>query len=205
MNRLKQLKWTEWGVVAVLLLTAVLLVWFGPEERTLGDGIKSVYVHVGLIWTGIAGFGVAALLGVVVAFGKRESVFAWLLTASRVGLLFYFAGLAASAVSSKINWGAVFWQEPRMATAVNMLAVAIIVQVLTIMLTQKRLVGVLHTLFFTVLVWANAATRLVLHPDNPIGSSNAAGIRFTFGAVFVLIAAAAAWGAYLWQRRAAEK
>lgn len=205
MTRLKQWKWTGWGAVAVLLLTAVLLVWFGPEERTLGDGIKSVYVHVGLIWTGIAGFGVAALLGVWAAFDKRESVFAWLLTASRVGLLFYFAGLAASAVSSKINWGAVFWQEPRMATAVNMLAVAIIVQVLTIMLTQKRLVGALHTLFFVVLIWANAATRLVLHPDNPIGSSNAAGIRFTFGAVFVLIAAAAAWGAYLWQRRAVEK
>ncbi len=205
MKRLKQLRWTGWGVVAVLVLTAVLLVWFGPEERTLGDGIKSVYVHVGLIWTGIAGFGVAALLGAAVAIGKRESLFAWLVTASRVGLLFYFAGFAASTVSSKINWGAVFWQEPRMATAMNMITVAIIVQVLTIMLSQKRLVGALHTLYFIVLLWANAATRLVLHPDNPIGSSNAAGIRFTFGAVFVLIAAAAAWGAYLWQRRTVEK
>ncbi|GAB4271250.1 MAG: hypothetical protein Kow0080_16470 [Candidatus Promineifilaceae bacterium] len=205
MNRPKQLQWTGWGVVVLFLLTAVLLVWFGPEERTLGDGIKSVYVHVGLIWTGLAGFGVAALLGAVVAFGKRESLFAWLLTASRVGLLFYFAGFAASTVSSKINWGAVFWQEPRMATAVNMLTVAIIVQVLTMLLPQKRLVGALHTLYFIVLLWANASTRLVLHPDNPIGSSNATGIRFTFLAVFVLIAGAAAWGAYLWQRRTVEK
>ena len=29
-----------------------LLVWLAPAERTLGDGIRWVYAHVGLVWAG---------------------------------------------------------------------------------------------------------------------------------------------------------
>lgn len=199
MAKLRESAMARWGVLLALVVTAVLLVALGPEERTLGGGIRSVYIHVGLVWTGIVGFGVAAVLGVWLAVTDDGRARSWLPTASRVGLVLYFAGIATSAISSQINWGAVFWQEPRMATAVNMLAVAVIVQVLTFWLPGHRLMGLLHTAFFGLLLWANANTQLVLHPDNPIGSSQAIGIRVTFWAVFALIATAVAWAVYSWR------
>ena len=200
MEKIKQTTAVRWGILFLLLGTALVLVWLGPEERTLGGGIRSVYIHVGLVWTGMAAFGLAAALGLWLAATASDTAARWLPTVSRVGLLVYFAGIAASALASRLNWGAVFWQEPRMATAVNMLAVALIVQVLTSWLPTHRLVGLLHTGFFALLLWANASTRLVLHPDDPIGTSDAIGIRLTFWAVFVLIGTAVAWGVYTWQQ-----
>ena len=53
-----------WGLGAIGVVTAVLLL-IAPEEATLGAGIRSVYVHVALIWVGLAGFVVAGLLGMI--------------------------------------------------------------------------------------------------------------------------------------------
>ena len=51
------------GIHLVLLGWWAVLVWLAPAERTLGGGIRSVYVHVGLVWAGPAYGGVAALPG----------------------------------------------------------------------------------------------------------------------------------------------
>jgi len=41
------------GIPLVLLCCWAVLVWLAPAERTLGGGIRSVYVHVGLVWARI--------------------------------------------------------------------------------------------------------------------------------------------------------
>ena len=51
-----------------LAVAIALLLWLAPAEKTMGTGMRSVYLHVGLIWTGIAGFGVGGLLGLLVLF-----------------------------------------------------------------------------------------------------------------------------------------
>jgi hypothetical protein len=47
-----------WIIPLALLLFMALLVWQAPVEQSLGQGIKIVYVHVGLIWAGMLGFAV---------------------------------------------------------------------------------------------------------------------------------------------------
>jgi len=54
-----------WGIVVVFLLAGVVTI-AAPAEQTLGSGIRPVYVHVGLTWTGTAVFLLAAVLGVLV-------------------------------------------------------------------------------------------------------------------------------------------
>ena len=57
----------SWVIPAVLLALMALLVWVAPIEQSLGQGIKIVYVHVGLIWAGMLGFALNGLLGLVIA------------------------------------------------------------------------------------------------------------------------------------------
>lgn len=176
--------------LGLILLLALLLLWLSPAERTLGNGIKAVYVHVSLTWAGLAGFVAAALLGLAQLVARRPRWDSWRVTVGWVAFGFYLAGVAASALASQVNWGAVFWQEPRMVTSLNVLAAALIVQMGNFFFPWWWLRAALSLLLPGFVLWVNFTTPLVLHPRDPIGSSEATGIQLTFLAMFVLMALA---------------
>jgi hypothetical protein len=180
-----------WGLGLIGVATAVLLL-IAPEEATLGRGIRSVYVHVALIWVGLAGFVAAGLLGIGLLITGYERFYPWLRTIGWIGVGFFAAGLAMSAVSSKVNWGAVFWQEPRMRSSSTSLAIAVIVMVAMEWFPWLRLRGVMMTAVPLIFFWLTARTELVLHPENPIRTSDSLGIQATFVGLFVLVGLAAA-------------
>lgn len=180
-----------WGIAGIVVVTAVLLL-IAPEEATLGTGIRSVYVHVALIWVGLAGFVVAGLLGVGLLVTGHERLYPWLRTIGWIGVAFFAAGLAMSAVSSKVNWGAVFWQEPRMRSSSTSLAIAVIVMVAMEWFPWLRVRGVMMTAVPLLFFWLTSRTQLVLHPNNPIRTSDSLAIQVTFAGLFVLVGLAAA-------------
>ena len=186
-----------WGIPLVLLVGVALLIAFGPEERTLGGGIRSVYLHVGLIWAGLFGFGVTAVLGIGVLLTGKPTWHRWLATVSWVALGFYAAGVFMSMIASADNWGSVFLQEPRMAAALNGLAVATILLILGSWQPWPRLRGALSASIIFVLLWLNLRADLVLHPRNPITNSEATPIQLTFLLVTVLFVLLATWVVWL--------
>ncbi|MCB8920572.1 MAG: hypothetical protein H6662_03220 [Ardenticatenaceae bacterium] len=178
------------GALVTIGILAVLLVWLGPDEKTLGSGIKAVYVHVSLTWAGLLGFVTAALIGLAQLITRGQSLNGWRRTVGWVAFGFYVAGVAASALASQLNWGAVFWQEPRMVTSLNMLAVALIVQVAQSYFPRWWLQAALSVLLPVLIFWANLSAPLVLHPDNAVRNSTATGIQLTFLGMMALMAAA---------------
>lgn len=180
-----------WGLAGIAVVTAVLLL-MAPEEATLGTGIRSVYVHVALIWVGLAGFIVAGLLGIGLLITDYERLYPWLRTIGWIGVGSFAAGLAMSALASRVNWGAVFWQEPRMRSSSTSLAIAVIALVAMEWFPWLRVRGVLMTAVPLIFFWLTARTELVLHPDNPILTSDSVGIQATFAGLFVLVGLAAA-------------
>ncbi|MCA9973365.1 MAG: hypothetical protein KC425_24265, partial [Anaerolineales bacterium] len=141
-------------------------------------------------YTGMAGFGVAGLLGLGELllrrpWGAPRRLIGW------VAFGFYLSGVATSALASQVNWGAVFWQEPRMVTSLNILAVALLVQ-LAALFPWGWLPALLSVLLPPAIVWANRSARLVLHPPNAIRDSDATGIQLAFLGMFVLCFLAAA-------------
>jgi len=44
-------------VPLLLVVLGMLVVWLAPAERTLGEGIRWVYVHVALVWAGTLALG----------------------------------------------------------------------------------------------------------------------------------------------------
>jgi hypothetical protein len=187
------------GGLGAIFLLALLVVWLSPAEKTLGNGIKAVYVHVSLTWAGLAGFVTAALLALAQLLTGRQELASWRVTVGWVAFGFYLAGVTASAIASQVNWGAVFWQEPRMVTSLNVLAVALIVQIGNFFFPWWRLRAGLSLLLPFFIFWANFSAPLVLHPANPIRSSDATSIRLTFLVMFLLVATAE--GLLVWLAR----
>lgn len=188
-----------WWLVAAAFLVAGIVVWFAPAEQTLGSGIKTVYVHVGLTWAGTAVFLVTSVLGWLVVLTGSRFLHDWMRPAGWVATGFYAAGVGMSMVASKVNWGAVFLQEPRMAAALSALGIALLVQIGATWFPWIRLRGLLNGAFFILLYWITFQAPLVLHPDNPIGTSSATGIRSTFFVLFALFSVVAVM--VVWQLR----
>jgi hypothetical protein len=180
------------GIIIIILLAALLLM-SAPEERDLGSGIKSVYVHVALTWTGMTGIVVAGLVGLVAAVLNRTELQGWATTITWVALAMFAAGMVMSVIAAGINWGGVFWQEPRTNTVLQVLAAGLIVQGINSWPISPRLKGILNFLLAIVLLVLVFTTPLVLHPGNAARTANSLAIRFTFFGLYGLCLLAAAW------------
>lgn len=185
------------GIVAL----AALLLWLAPAEQTLGSGILSVYVHVALTWSGMAGMFIAALLGLAAASLARSELQDWGYLTGWISLAMFTGGLVMSALAAGINWGNVFWQEPRFNSGLQILAVGLVVQLINGLPISYRLRGLLQIFPALMLFWLTTVTPLVLHPGNAARSSPSWRIRFTFFGLFALSCLAGAWIVAAIQRR----
>lgn len=181
------------AVLGSILLLSAVVVGMAPTERTLGDGIRVVYVHVALIWTGMLGLLLAGLLGLVLLLNPRRELARWLRPLGKVAFGFYLASSLVSLVAQQVNWGGISWNEPRTEAMLQILAAAMIVHILSAWVWDARIQGGLHALLGLFLIWSWQTTPLQLHPDNPVGTSTSATIPLVFYGLFALCALAATW------------
>lgn len=192
------------AVLTAITLVAALLLLLSPAEQTLGSGIKIVYLHVALIWVGMAGLVTAGVLGLLVLLQPQRALRHWLAVVGWVAFGFFAAGAIVSLIAEIVNWGAIFWSEPRTASILQVLAVAVIVQVASSWPLNTRVQGLFHAFLAGFMLWSTARAELVLHPDNPVGASSSSGIRFGFYGLFALWGVAAVWlTLYVHQRTSA--
>ena len=194
-----------WSILGGIAALGVILVLLAPSEQTLGSGIKSVYIHVALTWTGMSGFFLAGLVGLVAAIFARSLLQDWANTIAWVALLSFVAGLVMSILAASINWGAIFWQEPRTNSALQILAAGLIVQVINSWAISFRLKGALNFLLALFIFWSIFTTPLVLHPGNAARSTPSTAIQFTFFGLFALCMLAATWIVITWQHRRLQR
>ncbi len=182
----------DWRIPLVLSAAMAVLVWLAPAERTLGDGIRWVYVHVALVWAGSLGLGIAALLGLgAVATGSR-ALAAWTAVVGRCGLAAFALGVVFSMVAARVNWGAVTLWEPRMAASLRFVALAVIAQGVMLW-TGPRLTGVLAVVTAALLVLDVGGAPLVMHPRDPVRTATSAAIQLTFAGGFAVATALLFW------------
>ena len=190
------------GVLALVVLVAAVLVAIAPDEKTLGDGIKVVYVHVALTWTGMTGIVILSLLGLGVLLTGRPSLQDWAQKVGWVALVMFACGFLMSMLAAHIDWGAVFWTEPRLKFGANVIALTLIVQILGGWLTSIRLRGLLAIVPAVFMTYSVLTTQLVLHPQSPILTSDSRAIQFTFFGLFALFFFGALWSVWQWRRGA---
>lgn len=173
-------------IVLIYAALAAIAIAIAPQEATLGSGIATVYLHVALMWVGMVGIYVAGLIGLIVAVTGRADFAAWMRIIGLVALAFYLGGSLASIAAQIVNWGGLALAEPRTLSTLQVIAAGIIVMVLSLWRIDRRMLGGIYLLWALFTFWATRSATLILHPDNPIGSSNSDAIRLTFYGMFAL-------------------
>ena len=183
----------------LILLCAVLLLAFAPNEKTLGNGIKPVYIHVSLTWSGMVGFILAAVLGLVGLIKTNQRLVSWMKTIFLASLTVYLAGFLMSMWASYVNWGGIPFREPRYLSTFNVIAVAAITGAFFLSLSNPRLVALAGMFPSFFLFFTGDNSRMVLHPENPARTAPDA-IRNTFLGMFVLALMLSIWLAFYYRR-----
>jgi heme exporter protein C len=106
------------AVTAVLFVVAVVMVFFfTPLERTMGQVQKVFYFHVATAWVGMLGFMVAAIVGILyLAKNDRKYDIAGL-AAVEISLVFFFIAIIMGSIWARPIWNTWWTWDPRLTTA----------------------------------------------------------------------------------------
>lgn len=193
----------RWVVLALIVILQIVVLIISPEEKTLGAGIKPVYLHVSLTWVGMILALVCALIGLGLAISGHERLANLQRRVFLAFLIFFGVGFLVSLYASWLNWGGIPLQEPKFRTAANVLAAGIGAWALREMLSAPHLKGLSGLIPAVFLLLSKRSPRMALHPDNPVISSPI-GIKGAFYAMFALAILLAIWFLFVFPRRSSD-
>ncbi len=170
-----------WLLLATLALIGVVTA-LAPLEKTLGARIRLVYFHGAWVWSGKVAFALAGLAGLaaLVLPTARKRWAGWSLALGRCGLVFWLTYLPLSLLVQQLNWGGIYWDEPRWRVPAAFGVAAVLLQVALALINSPALTG-LGNLAFGAALWIGLANvENVLHPDSPIFGSGSTRIALVF-------------------------
>ena len=176
-----------WIALLVLLAVTGLVTFFGPAERTLGANLRLVVLHGAWVWAGKVAFALAGLAGLGgLLFFKRLGLAGWSLALGRTGLAFWLTYLPMSLLVMQLNWGGLFFDEPRWQVPFTFGVVAVLLQAGLAVLRIDWLTCTANLAFGVALWTALGNAGNILHPDSPIFGSDSTRIQFFFIILFIL-------------------
>lgn len=180
-------------MLAVLAVIVVVTA-FAPVERTLGENARLVYFHGAWVWAGKIAFAAAALSGLA-GLALRKGLYQRAsLALGRTGMVFWLTYLPLSLYVQQVNWGGIFWDEPRWRVPLMFGIVGLLLQIGLWLMDDLRLASGANAVFGVLLWWMLGNIQNVLHPDSPILQSDAARIQLFFA---ILLALSIAFGVLL--------
>jgi len=184
---LQTLKWKSpilWMLVGFLLSAAFTTL--GPEEATLGANVRVVYLHGAWVWTSLAAFMAAAVLGLMALILRRENLHRWSRALGRTGLFFWISYLPISLWAMQANWNGLFLAEPRWRFAMIFAITGILLQLgLSFLPVLWSSVG--NIVYLIALFAFMMSTENVMHPPGPMLESDFGRIQIFFYALTFLL------------------
>lgn len=150
------------GVVAVA--AGVVLV---PPDKVLGGGVRLVFFHGAVTWTGIVMTVLAGIVGLSLLLTERPSPsLVW--RALSLGALFWTASLIISFPVMIRTWGGVMWNEPKLLMSAEIVAAVLVAWAVGLIADSPRAIGALSVAAAVIMVALLVVTPGAFHPDNPI-------------------------------------
>ncbi len=104
-------------LAAIMLLTCLILIFFYvPMERTMGQVQRIFYFHVGAAWTSAVAFFVALLSGVAYLIRPRKEWDAIAVASVEIGLVFATITIAAGSIWGRPAWNTWWIWSPRLTS-----------------------------------------------------------------------------------------
>jgi heme exporter protein C len=101
-------------LLATAMLTALIL---APQEETMGDAQRIVYVHVAVAWFGLVGLAVAAAAGLMGLVRRNIAWDDWAQAAAEVGWLCATLTLVTGSLWAHEAWNTWWTWDPRLTTS----------------------------------------------------------------------------------------
>jgi hypothetical protein len=198
MTRLKSpLLWFLVAVLATAALTAI-----GPQEKTLGESVRIVYLHGAWVLTAEITLALAALAGLLAILFRRDGLHRWSAALGRTGMFFWVTYLPLSLWAMQANWNGLFLSEPRFRLAVIFAVTGVLLQVGLTLITRPFLTSLLNVLFFAALEISLRSANYVMHPPpSPIFNSGIFSLQFYFIGVVLLALVAAYFMTRWWLKK----
>ncbi len=180
----------SWSLLVIGAAIALVLI-VAPLDRVLGDVSRLVYLHGAMVWVALVGFTVAGLAGVAHLLTGRPVWYRWSQGLERSAIAFWAGYLPLSVIAADLAWNGVFWGEPRWAMAAQILIVSVAFQVGGALVGNPWVQSTLNAMMAGAVWWLLLRTPLIIHPDNPIGTSDSLGIKLSFVSLVILCGLAA--------------
>jgi hypothetical protein len=179
-----------WFVLAVLLIAGLTAI--GPEERTLGENVRIVYLHGAWVLTAEVSLAAAGLAGLLGILFRREAAHRWSAALGRTGIFFWVTYLPLSLWAMQANWNGMFLVEPRFRIAVIFAVTGVLLQIGLTLIGKPVITSLGNVLYIVALRIALSQADYVMHPPpSPIFSSGTLSIQLYFvGLIFLTLAAA---------------
>jgi hypothetical protein len=178
-------------LLLITILVIALLAFFAPEERSLGAGVRIVYLHGAWVLAAELALLMAGLAGLIGLITPRKIFHAWSAALGRAGMLFWITYLPLSLWAMQANWNGLFLAEPRFRLAVTFAATGVLLQLGLWIIDKDWITSLANILFIVVLRLAFAAAGNVMHPPpSPIFDSGSYAIIGFFLALIALALAA---------------
>jgi hypothetical protein len=188
----KNTPWVRWLILGLILVTQITVLILAPEERTLGNGIKPVYYHVSLTWTGLL-FLLSSFVGgiwtLVSGSHKSSTLLSRLLNS---GFLIFGLGFCVSMYASVVNWGGVPFSEPPVQQAIGYMLAGVFFWWASWWIKSARPRGAVGALAAAMVLMATNSSQSILHPESPVNTSPV-WIKATFYVMFGLGLALGIW------------
>lgn len=180
------------------LLAILMLLFFLPPERILGDVIKLVLLHGALVRAGLIAFAIAGILGLICLVSKNPQWPRWCLATQVTALLLWIANMTSSSIATRLAWGEwIAWSEPRVWATIHVLWLATACLLLVVWLNHRFFTGITN-LIVAGLTWGLIkGASLVRHPFDPLGSSHSLTYQAMYLAM-VLVLLIMAWQCVRW-------
>ena len=106
------------AITSILFVVAVVMVFFfTPLERTMGQVQKVFYFHVATAWVGMLGFMVAAIVGIIYLMKNDRKYDIAGLAAVEISLVFFFIAIILGSIWARPIWNTWWTWDPRLTTA----------------------------------------------------------------------------------------
>lgn len=183
-----------WIGLLVSVIGLVLITLLSPMERTLGDRARLVYFHGAWVWAGKIAFAASAAAALIGLLRVSTAWQRYSLALGRVGMVFWLTYLPLSLYVQEVNWGGIFWDEPRWRIPLIFGIVGLLLQIGLALMDDLRVASAANLVFGVALWWMLGTITNVLHPDSPIVQSGSLRIQVFFA---LLLAFSVAFGALL--------